>query len=620
MANFLNQQLTDKGWDALSTALGGGRLTFFKMQAGDGTIVDDSLIPPMTALVHPVCDVALVNYEIDGKGQITLFGNIASAQLDAGFTFRELGVFATIEPPTARGGVPPAPTGITAVVTNAPSTQANPVVPDPGVGVSLMYSYCNSYANSDYIPGKGETTDVVNSIQVTVKIDQAADVVINIIAGQQLSITNIGPPTVGCGPWSNTQANVAYMKRLVTGPGMLLTEDANTITIGEKVLTADLDLYVAVGNPDIAPNFSSIQKAHDYLLGYLIPVNRSATIHALAGLWTLNNAANYLYHPNASQISIIGAAPIVTTATAITNVSSAQFSITLTDASQFNVGDVFYLASDMADNKTAYAWRGGHQIQSKAGNVITVTKNNASGQDFTTSQVGLSCRCIKFPSVIQITGASQAFNCASGVPLRLVQNFTIISTDRAQNSRGVFNLVSNVTGVVAYNVEQGISVNGTSWVADVVGTSCTWGIMSAGGVMNSWQGDMIANGCIQSGIWCFAGASVSIGTTQPPEVGQTWTATAVMNANGIECDQAGNLSGGKMYVTNNAYGILCRTNGSIVLGYNRQPVSSWANRIWDLYADFRGFMNVTKNGGTINTSSPPSGVVGNDQAYITIAP
>ena len=107
MSAFLNQQLTNAGWDAFSVALGGGRLTFFKMQERSGKIANDAAIPGMTALVSPVCDIGITKYSIEGDGQITLFGNIASAQIDTGFTFRELGVFATIEQPVAGlGGVP----------------------------------------------------------------------------------------------------------------------------------------------------------------------------------------------------------------------------------------------------------------------------------------------------------------------------------------------------------------------------------------------------------------------------------------------------------------------------------------------------------------------------------
>src|SRR6266576_1406248 len=200
MPNFLNQQLTNVGWDALATALAGGKLTFFKMQAGDGTIANDSAIPTMTQLVHPVCDIGIIKYQIDGQGQIEIFGNIASAQLDAGFTFRELGIFAAIEQHiVGLGGGPPISFTSTPALSGV---GGNVVIPDPSTGTPVMYSYCNSYANSDFIPGKGQTTDVVNTVQVYVKIDKAANITIQITAGQQMSVANIGAPTVCAGPWS----------------------------------------------------------------------------------------------------------------------------------------------------------------------------------------------------------------------------------------------------------------------------------------------------------------------------------------------------------------------------------------------------------------------------------
>jgi hypothetical protein len=327
MSAFLNQQLTNVGWDALSTALGGGRLTFFKMQAGSGTIANDSAIPPMTALVAPVCDIAITKYSIEGDGQITIFGNIASAQLDAGFTFRELGVFATIEPPVPGSGGVPAGVNIAPIVPSPSDTviKSNPIVPNPPVGVPLMYSYCNSYANSDYIPGKGETTDVVNTLQVTIKIDPAAmgNVVINVIAGQQMSVANIGPASVGAGPWSYTQANVAWMKRLVAGAQTLITEDANTITIGARQLTSDLDLYVATGNPDISPNFSTIAKALDYLGQYGIPTTIKARINVSAGMYASPNVIN-VNHPNGRCITIQGPQTAMQTGTSLSIAGSAN--------------------------------------------------------------------------------------------------------------------------------------------------------------------------------------------------------------------------------------------------------------------------------------------------------
>jgi hypothetical protein len=269
----------------------------------------------MTALVNPVCDIALTKYEIDGKGQITLFGNINSAQLDTGFTFRELGVFAVIEEPGPLGGTPtpggapasgrPA-SGVTAITETAgvPGVK-NPVVPTPGYGTPVMYSYCNSYEESDFIPGSDQTTVVVNTIEVTIKIDVAASIQVIINAGAQLSLQNIGPVEVGAGPWSYTQASIGYFKRFVQGPGLLITEDTDTITVGAKQLTSDLDLYVANGNPDISPDFSTVQNAIDYLGQYLIPTTIRARINLSPQTFNISKAIS-LNHPNAGCITIQG--------------------------------------------------------------------------------------------------------------------------------------------------------------------------------------------------------------------------------------------------------------------------------------------------------------------------
>ena len=337
MSAFLNHQLTNVGWDALSTALGGGTLTFFKMQAGSGTIANDAVIPGMTGLVSPVYDIAITSYVIEGDGQITLIGNINSELLDAGFTFKELGVFATIQAPAAGFGGTPSGAGIQ-VIQNAPETRANPIIPNPGVGVVLMYSYCNSYAASDYIPGKNESTNVVNTVQVTIKIAEVQPV-INILPGEgNFAVVNIGPPSVGPGVWSFTNANVANLKRLVAGAGMVLSEDTNTITVATKQLIGDLDLYVANGNPDISPNFSTIQNAMNYLGQFIIPTTIKARIHVSAGTYTMPVSGQStgwqnhteINHPNAQNITIQGPQNTSRTGTSVQSITGSAFNWTVT--------------------------------------------------------------------------------------------------------------------------------------------------------------------------------------------------------------------------------------------------------------------------------------------------
>ena len=353
MSAFLNHQLTNVGWDALSTALVGGTLTFFKMQAGSGTIANDAVIPGMTGLVAPVYDIAITSYVIEGDGKITLIGNINSELLDAGFTFKELGVFATIEAPTAGyGGVPSAAGGFQ-VIANTPEARANPIVPDPPVGTRLMYSYCNSYAASDYIPGKNESTNVVNTVQVTIAIAEAQPVINILPAEGSFAVTNIGPPTVGPGPWSYTNANVAYLKRLVAGGGIVLSENTNTITIGTTTLTHDLDLYVANGNPDIAPDFSTIQNAISYLGGFLIPVTLKARIHVSRGYYSMPGVVGSdtgyqthtsLVHPQGQQITIQGPQNNTVTATSVSSPTGSAYNWNVTfngisSTAQFQVND-----------------------------------------------------------------------------------------------------------------------------------------------------------------------------------------------------------------------------------------------------------------------------------------
>jgi hypothetical protein len=392
MASFLNQRLTNVGWDALSTALGGGRLTFYKLQAGDGTIANDDAILAMTGLKQPVCDIGITKYQIEGDGQITLFGNIVSDQLDAGFTFRELGVFATIEPPVGgKGGTPSGSAFQVAVAPPSVDLRSNPVVPAPTPGTALMYSYANAYAYSDYIPGKTDSTGVVNTIQVTVKIAEAENVQVTITAGQTLEVANIGAPSVGAGPWSYTAANIAWLKRLKEGPLIDITEDANTITIGQRVLTSDLDLYVANGNPDISPNFSSIQKALDYLGQYLIPVPIQARIHVSRGFYYSDNLI-WCNHPNGQAITIQGPQNATQNATGFSITGSANnWSVTCTgiaNTSQFVVGDWAMLYGMGLNHANNGIVAGFYRVTAKTASSVTV-QNRLWKTSFATTSTGL---------------------------------------------------------------------------------------------------------------------------------------------------------------------------------------------------------------------------------------
>jgi hypothetical protein len=325
MALFQNQQLTEVGHDALSVALGGGTLTFYKLQAGRGRMVDDnddSELMGRTQLYDAVEDFPIVNYWIDGKGQITLVGLLSSDTIDAdqdgtgaGFNLTELGVFAVITDP------PPPPVGGTPSMHQSNARRPHNILVSPGTrgpndiappvpGTVVLYSLCNAGNQGDYIPGMGDagSSDVVNTFEVTVVIDRAANVNIILSPMETYECRNIGEGTVGAGVYSRTNPQSPTLfefKRLVMGPSIEIEEDADTVTIGVKTLVVDLDLFVDIGAPDIFPNFSTIQRAHDYLLDYRIPSNVIARINVGPGRW-LGSTTSNISHPDSEQITIQG--------------------------------------------------------------------------------------------------------------------------------------------------------------------------------------------------------------------------------------------------------------------------------------------------------------------------
>ena len=360
MALFENQQLTDVGWDALSTALGGGRLTFYKMVAGDFDIQDlngdgigdDLDLPLYIELGRRVTDIAIVKYAIDGKGQITLTGLIASELIDwasgdidggggiNGFRFRELGVYAVIEDPGPLGGGPP----FSHVTVIEGPAQHVIDLPDPGFGTPLLYSVTNAGALADYIPGNADigATAVVNVIEVTVVIDQAQNIQVIVVPGDLTDAQNIGAGTVGPGLYRDKIGNLINLKRLIEGPQIEMDETDDTITIGIKTLTVDLDVNVFPGAPNIFPDFTTIQLAHDYLLDYHIPSNIFASIRVRAGRY-LQNVPTIINHPDGSRIRIIGADLEITP---FTNAGNASNVVNNSLWNFTGVGDTSGLAID----------------------------------------------------------------------------------------------------------------------------------------------------------------------------------------------------------------------------------------------------------------------------------
>jgi microcystin-dependent protein len=194
MSAFTHSILTDIGWDTLAHALAGGKLTFLHMEAGDGPAATDDAMMGMLELQHKIMDVPITSYSDDGKGQITLIGTLSSKTVETAFWFRELGVRANIDD-----------------------------------GDEILYCVANAGTLADYIPDKNDTAVVIQSLEIVVKIDRAANVVVNVSVGANVTAENIGPGTVGAGWFRDKLNNILYFKRFVSTPNVTVSETADTI-------------------------------------------------------------------------------------------------------------------------------------------------------------------------------------------------------------------------------------------------------------------------------------------------------------------------------------------------------------------------------------------------------
>jgi microcystin-dependent protein len=201
MAGFDHSILTDIGWDTLADALAGGKLAFVMMEAGDGTVTGDTEMEGMTQLKHWIMDFPLVSWSDDGKGQVTLIGNLSSKNVTTGFYFRELGVRATID--------------------NGPE---------------ILYTVANAFDQADFIPDSTGAV-IIENVEIVIKIDRTVNFSVVVNAGTDVTAQNIGPDTVGPGLFRDKIGSILYYKRL--------TSPTNTLLLQDKGDTTSLDVIIA---------------------------------------------------------------------------------------------------------------------------------------------------------------------------------------------------------------------------------------------------------------------------------------------------------------------------------------------------------------------------------------
>lgn len=202
MAQF-NLNLTTAGVKLLTSALNGTRLEFTAIAMGSGDYAGSAM--NITALVKEEKRLPLRNIVVK-TGQATLKAVLTYADLDTGFHWKELGVYAT----------------------------------ELDTGNSVLYAYANAGDHYDTIPGKDETTLKEMVINATIAVSDAATVTALIdntrIWASQADLDKVNDVI----PLTHSKQSNIHIFTGITRPGLVpvqFTADAD-ISAGE-VLTVD---------------------------------------------------------------------------------------------------------------------------------------------------------------------------------------------------------------------------------------------------------------------------------------------------------------------------------------------------------------------------------------------
>ena len=300
---------------------------------------------------------------------------------------------------------------------------------DPDTENEILYAYANAGENFDTIPPDGASTYLQRELRLPVEVANAANIYINITETRDVSVENLN--TAGAAVFAfqdidtdnymlrrilagdgievsqrtqdilisaNTTAenlgtagggigifheretrdsnHVLTFRRIAGGEGIEIDEIEGAISVSQKTLRQDLDLYVSLDADDAAPNFTSIQNALDYLQDFFIPTNRHARIHVESGRYQLSDAIR-IGHPQARQIQIIGPDnPLVQfNGCSAPSGGWGNYSVTLnnvSDTGNITVGD-FIMINQSGWSPLAWLLRGFFRVTAIAAGQVTIT-------------------------------------------------------------------------------------------------------------------------------------------------------------------------------------------------------------------------------------------------------
>jgi hypothetical protein len=570
------QEFTDAGRSMLGRAQAGETLTISKIVVGSGTASIPDDLWPLTALVAHQLDVNISAKHDYGQGTLLVEGSFLSSAASAAFQLRELGIIGHI-----------------------------------GAEADRLYSVANVLTDPPDTVDPASPSLQAFKIKLVIDRIPAANLVIQIGPSENVIGQNLATDVEGPGIYKDAAGNVLSFKRIAAGVGIELTQDVGEtfITIAQKRLTVNVDLYVPASHPQCpAPEvgFPTVQAAHDYLLQFTIPSNLTATIHVYSG--TFAGAVSFT-HPNSRQINLLGEPRQDRVVNAINYVDATHKNVQVTSTAGLSVGQRVYLAG-------AYAgWVGGAKITAIAGAVVTLSVIDRSGRPpYTTNDAIGNRRLSWFPSILSLNDPGKT-QILLYMPYGIgsVTNFTLVGPCYGCTSLRVGGLFNNVH---AWEATYGLSV-GTGQMdlrGECIATDCDFGIFVGGPASAVAPEVTIINGCGQGIL--IQGGTGAIGSWQ----GNMPLALLHLNhcVYGLNVSLAGNFRGGTIAYNTNAYGLLAGLNS--VAQLNVGYVSWYENNTTDLTALDNSYISYNRQGGGAPSCNPAAEVVGNQNSLIHLIP
>ena len=564
------QEFTDAGRAMLGRAQNGERLTISKIVVGSGTAAQPSDLWPLTALIAHEMDVVISTTRDYGQGTLLVEGSLRSDQAPHAFDLHEVGVMAHI-----------------------------------GTEADRLYSVANAFTDPpDHIDPAAPTIQVFK-IKLIIDRIPTDSLVVTIGPSENVVGQNQLTDAEGPGVYKDALGNVLRFKRLIAGPHIDLTQDANedSITIGVKVVTRDLDFYVPLTYPGISdPSvlFPTIQDALDSVADLIIPTDHLVTVHVDAGHFPQTALVN---HPDSGQIRIIGrdVTLLAISGTITTAVAGAApnytASVIVPSLTGIAVGDVVQIFN-------------GPDIRLEVGGYVTATRPTPSPTvDIrikchvappASIAAGASAKLILYPTQITSNVVQDVFQTKNGIGL--IKNFGLRYLPATPGGIGiVLNGVTTIEkiAVVGFDYGIGVQTGAALLLPSIMVTQCNIGLQVApyagattGPPSPEGINRIVYSGNIGYGLWVAGGSYQSASNTFSYINGNV--GIGIRSDNGYFASGNGTGATGGLVCGYNDTGIKAAIMGLAFTALQAQNAIT-ANVTWDLDAQQSSQISIVHN-------------------------